>query len=108
MAHGSLQSVLLYVRRLTGQAGAGEEDERLLARYVEQRDDSAFAALVQRHGPMVWAVCSRLLTHPADAEDAFQATFLVLLRKAGALHRRGPLGGWLHAVASRTAAKARS
>ncbi len=105
MAYGSLETVLHYLRRLRG---IDEEDDLLLARYVGQRDESAFAALVQRHGPLVWGACARMLPDGGDAEDAFQATFLVLARKAHALRRPGSLAPWLHEVACRTAAKARA
>src|SRR5262249_368681 len=71
-------------------------------------DEGAFAALLARHGPMVLGVCRRVLRHTQDAEDAFQATFLVLARKAGAIGRREALGGWLYGVACRVAARARA
>src|SRR6476620_10017757 len=83
-------------------------DARLLGRYTEQRDEAAFAALVRRHGPMVWGVCRRILTNAHDAEDAFQATFLVLVRKAPSLRPRELVGNWLYGVAHQTAMRARS
>ncbi|VTR93308.1 sigma-70 family rna polymerase sigma factor : RNA polymerase sigma factor, sigma-70 family OS=Singulisphaera acidiphila (strain ATCC BAA-1392 / DSM 18658 / VKM B-2454 / MOB10) GN=Sinac_7487 PE=4 SV=1: Sigma70_r2: Sigma70_r4_2 [Gemmata massiliana] len=82
-------------------------DADLLARFITNRDGPAFAALVRRHGPMVLAVCRRVLRHRQDAEDAFQATFLVLARRAGALGPRLRLGNWLYGVAYRTALGAR-
>jgi RNA polymerase sigma factor (sigma-70 family) len=74
---------------------------------VAARDEAAFAALVRRHGPMVLGVCRRLLHDAHEAEDAFQATFLVLVHKAGSIGRPESLGPWLHGVATRTAARAR-
>ena len=67
----------------------------------------AFAALVERHGPMVWRVCRETLRESNDADDAFQATFLVLVRRAGAIRKRSSLGPWLHGVALRVARSAR-
>src|SRR5262249_38658907 len=73
-----------------------------------RKEESAFEALVRRHGPMVLGVCRRILHNAQDAEDAFQATFLVLLRKAPSIARREVLGSWLYTVAYRTATRARA
>jgi RNA polymerase sigma factor (sigma-70 family) len=89
-------------------SGEGATDAHLLECFLTHRDEAAFAALVQRHGRMVLAVCKRVLRHQQDAEDAFQATFLVLLRKAGSLEKRERLGNWLYGVAYRTALEAHS
>ena len=78
---------------------AGEADADLLSRFVATRDDGAFAALVQRHGPMVLAVCRRRSIQSADAEDAFQATFFALARDAGRIANRESVAGWLYRVA---------
>jgi RNA polymerase sigma-70 factor (ECF subfamily) len=85
---------------------AGLEEGALLERFRSSGDEAAFAALVALHGPRVLGVCRRLLRDPHEAEDAFQATFLVLARKAGAIRRPSQLGGWLHGVARRVAGKA--
>src|SRR3954451_12859025 len=87
---------------------AGLSDGQLLDCFVEHRDEAAFAALLRRHGPMVLGVCRRVLRHPQDAEDAFQATFLVLVRKAASIGQRELLGNWLYGVAYRTALDARA
>jgi cytochrome c peroxidase len=83
-------------------------DEQLLDRFVEQREDAVFEAIVHRHGPMVWGVCRRVLRDRHDAEDAFQATFIVLARKAASIMIREKLGHWLYGVAYKTAKKAKS
>ncbi|HZY87941.1 MAG TPA: sigma-70 family RNA polymerase sigma factor, partial [Gemmataceae bacterium] len=104
----SIGSVLRYLRR----AGAGRQagaatDEALLERFAGRREEAAFEELLRRHGPMVLGTVRRLLGNEADAEEAFQATFLVLARRASSLGRV-PLGPWLHGVARRTAAHARA
>ncbi len=83
-------------------------DGQLLDRYLENRDEVAFAALVRRHGPMVWGVCRRIVGHAHDAEDAFQAAFLILVRKAAAVKPREAVGNWLYGVACHAALKART
>ena len=96
-----------YFRGLAARDLAGLTDARLLAGYVEGGDAAAFEALVRRHGPMVYGVCRRVLAGHQDAEDAFQATFLVLARKAAAVAPREFLPNWLHGVAHTTALQAR-
>jgi RNA polymerase sigma factor (sigma-70 family) len=87
---------------------AGHSDWQLLDRFVGQGDERAFEALVSRHGPMVLGICRRLLGHSPEAEDAFQATFLVLLKKARALGPGDAIAAWLHGVAVRVAKRARA
>src|SRR5947199_10507350 len=81
-------------------------DAALVTRYARHGDPAAFAELLRRHGPGVLAACRRALRNEADAADAFQATFLVLARKAGAVRPPGAVGGWLYGVAVRVAHKA--
>jgi RNA polymerase sigma factor (sigma-70 family) len=108
MAGKQLRSVL---RHFCGSLVASGErtlsDARLLERWTVYRDEVAFELLMRRHGPMVFALCNRLLNRPQDAEDAFQATFLVLVRKAGAIRKQTALGSWLYKVAYRVAVRAR-
>ena len=85
----------------------GLADRELLARFVAKRDEAAFAAIVRRHGGLVFDVCRNILRNHADAEDAFQSTFLALAAQAGQVRNPAALSGWLHATACRTALKAR-
>jgi DNA-directed RNA polymerase specialized sigma24 family protein len=100
--------LLDHIRRLTIPASlASATDSVLLVRFIRQRDQAAFTTLVARQGPMVLNVCRRLLGNAQAAEDAFQAAFLVLARKAGSLRHGASLAAWLHGVAARVALNAR-
>jgi RNA polymerase sigma factor (sigma-70 family) len=101
--------LLYHVRRLAiASAACPAADADLLERFMRHRDETAFAVLVDRHGPMVLRLCRRVLGDADEAEDCFQATFLVLARKAGTIRRRDSLAAWLHGVAYRVARKARA
>src|SRR5207253_7665000 len=105
MAVARLRTMLGQMRRL---GTAGPEDEAdLLGRFVAARDAAAFELLVWRHGAMVFSLCRNVCGCEQDAEDAFQATFLTLARKAGTIGRRHSLGSWLYKVALRAAVRAR-
>jgi RNA polymerase sigma factor (sigma-70 family) len=99
--------VLTYIRTLCGQRQPDLTDSQLLDRFIADREETAFALLVQRHGPLVMGVCQRVLRDSHAAEDVFQATFLVLAKRAAAIRKRTCIGTWLHGVAQRVALKAR-
>jgi RNA polymerase sigma factor (sigma-70 family) len=101
--------VIQRIRRIALLQDAGElTDGQLLECFVSRQDVAALEVLVRRHGPMVWGVCGRILHNHHDAEDAYQATFLVLVRKAGSIVPREMVGNWLYGVAHQTARKARA
>src|SRR5262245_29856226 len=100
--------VLRYLRHLVGYTQEGLGDGELLDRYVQSGDEAAFAELLRRHGRMVFGVCRSFSLDAHDAEDAFQAVFLVLVRSARSVKKQGSLASWLNRVAYRTALKARA
>jgi RNA polymerase sigma factor (sigma-70 family) len=109
MAANDSSKVIQQLRRIVlRKDGAGLTDAQLLEEYLSHREEAALAALVRRHGPMVWGVCRRVLHHYHDAEDAFQATFLVFVRKAASIASPELLANWLYGVAHQTALKARA
>src|SRR6516225_4257439 len=108
MASNQMTEFIQHVRRAALlRDGAGLTDAELLKAFISRREEAAIAALVQRHGPMVWGVCRRVLRSYHDAEDAFQATFLVLVRKAASIASPELLANWLYRVAYQTVVNAR-
>src|SRR5581483_11869583 len=109
MRSDGLKRTLDHLRQtLASPEESARTDGQLVASFVASRDECAFAALVRRHGRMVLGVCRRVLGHVHDAEDAFQATFLVLARKASSLRNSESVGSWLYGVAYRTALEAKT
>lgn len=109
MARSQITAVFRQIRKAIGLCGTEElPDSQLLTRFVAQQDELAFEQLIRRYGPMVLGVCRRVLFDAHAADDAFQATFLVLVRRAATLDQRAPLGNWLYGVAHRVALKARA
>lgn len=108
MSIGQLDTLLRHVRRLADVTNRdGFSDGQLLARFQADREESAFTALMRRHSRLVWSVCRHVLRHEQDAEDAFQATFLVLARKADSIRKTEAVGSWLHGAAYRIAMRAK-
>ena len=108
MASGRMAEVVRRLREIALLDGGGLSDGALLERYLADRDNAAFTGLVRIHGPMVLGVCRRVLRDSHDADDAFQATFLVLVRKGHAIVPRERVGPWLYGVAYRTSLKAKA
>lgn len=108
MAISPMSVVIQQLRTAFGRDDAEMTDGELLTLFLNSRDDAALATLVRRHAPMVWGVCNRLLRSHHDAEDAFQATFLVLVRKGASVVPREMVGNWLYGVAHQTAARLRA
>ena len=109
MGGGRFGNLMQFLRGIGGGRGSADLcDRALLDRFVATKDEAAFATLLERHGPMVLGVCRRMLGDSHQVEDVFQATFLVLVRKAAALRSRDRVGNWLYGVATRLALKARS
>src|SRR5262245_61322254 len=106
MAHDALGSALRRIGRAAGPADP-RPDAVLVTAFVQSRCDAAFAELVARHGPVVLGTCRRILGNTPDAEDAFQATFLVLARKAASVRPPGAVGAWLYGVTWKVATKAK-
>src|SRR5262249_7581690 len=104
MRDQGLSSVLRSIRRVAASQSSGIlSDSDLLGRFIVNRDEAAFESLVWRHAKMVWNICCRISRHQQDAEDAFQATFLILVRRARSIQRKEALAGWLYKVAYRLA-----
>src|SRR6266496_771723 len=107
MPTSSMKSAMLQLREALLRDAAGLTDGQLLDSIVAGRDEGAFELIVRRHGPMVMGVCRRILGSVHDAEDAFQAVFLVLARKAASISRKELLANWLYGVAQRTSLAAK-
>src|SRR5437868_12533915 len=109
MAQSALGEVLQFIQNACAMQGTCDlTDRELLERFLSHRDESAFTFLVRRHGPMVFGVCRRVLGNSHEAEDVFQATFLVLVRRMRSIRRRESLGSWLYGVAQRIGLRART
>jgi RNA polymerase sigma factor (sigma-70 family) len=107
MRGSALHTILRHVRNLAPPGARGQTDAQLLQGFAQRRDEAAFAALMQRHGGLVWGVCRHVLSQEQDAEDAFQATFLVLARQAATIRKTEALASWLHGTAFRVAMRAK-
>ena len=109
MPHATHSPILRFLYKMLGASASGNvTDAELLGRFVSDRDQAAFELLLWRHGLMVLNVCRDVVHDEHDAEDAFQATFLALVRKAGSISKRQALSGWLYQVAYRIALRLRA
>src|SRR5262249_19610683 len=108
MATSPMSKILQHLRSTVLLDGAGMTDGQLLECFLSAQDEAAVAALVRRHSAMVWGVCRRILPSLHDAEDAFQATFLVLVRRANSVVPRDKVANWLYGVAYQTARNTRA
>ena len=108
MSASRVSVLMQQMHRLLSTRRAPEADAPLLERFVQQHDEHAFAALLSRYGPLVWSVTRRVTANEQDAEDAFQATFLVLARKAASIRKSASVGSWLFGVAHRLALRTRT
>jgi RNA polymerase sigma factor (sigma-70 family) len=109
MAKAQMSGILRHLRDLRETHAVAEaSDAELLGRFADRHEEAAFAGLLRRHGPMVWAVSRRVLPAVHDAEDVFQAAFLLLARKAASIRKRESVGSWLHGVALHLAIKAKT
>jgi DNA-directed RNA polymerase specialized sigma24 family protein len=109
MTNLRFEAVLRHVRGMVEEpALANASDGQLLERFCARREEAAFTALLRRHGPLGMSVCRRRLAHEQDCEDVFQATFLLLVRRAGSIRKRESVSSWLHGVAHRLALKCRA
>jgi RNA polymerase sigma factor (sigma-70 family) len=109
LAGGPMDAVLQHLRHVVARPDAnGRLDRQLLEQFLAKHDETAFAALVRRHGPMVLGICRRVLRNEHDAEDAFQATFLILAHKTGSIRKQTSPGSWLHGVALRLAVRTKT
>ena len=108
MATRAFASLVHLLRQSRLHHGGTTTDAELLELFISQRDEDAFEALVRRHGTMVLGVCRRILHNETDVEDCFQATFLVLVRKAASIRPRSVVGNWLYGAARKAALKARA
>src|SRR5262245_8888705 len=107
MAEQQLSDVIRYIRRVAGTHHKAWTDRQLLTEFATRNDQAAFTTLVKRHGPMVMGICRRVLHQVQDAEDAFQATFILLARRSTRIRKQESLASWLHGVAFRMAHNAK-
>src|ERR1017187_8733898 len=109
MAQRQLGTVIEFIRASVCASDSGDQpDADLLARFVQTGEEAAFTAILQRHGTLVIGVCTRVLGNTEDADDAFQATFLVLVRKANSIRKGASVASWLYGVAYRVSLEART